>query len=213
MAIIVDDRIILDARLSMRLKEKLLLLSLGRQTTPFEAAKRVLLRTPSPSEMGQWYTVKNELKKSGFIIELPQTGRMKPIKANVPKYFETILKSAWPEPCGDYKTFFHENTPLFEKYAARIVDFILNCIKIDEATIVLPFSFYLLVRAAIASNYIPKQTYNAIAPFISGKIATFVATLTENEARELKPNDPAQAPFLVCLASRASSMIGYKNML
>lgn len=194
----------------IRIKEKLLLLSLGRTITPFDIAKRVIGRTPTPSEMGVWYTYKDELKKEGLIVELPQEGRTKPIRANIQRYFDIALKNIWEKVEKDsYEQFLQENVPLFEKYAARIVDFILEETDYKKGkykdSILVPIAFFLAVRASLLHSNLPTHLYKVVkdlmayaAPFFN-YIFAFNSKLSEDEKRELQPTENVMKFYIVML--------------
>lgn len=180
-------------------KEQLFILTLGREITPYEAAQIITKKKPEDfhmGELGPWYNCKTELLEEGFVKEVPREGRSKPIKADLSLYIDLILKDKWE---GEgYNEFKQQQLDLFEKHAARIVDFLLEHGSPEELdSIAYPFIFFLLCRM-IASSNLDKKEADSKLGFIElfnipekaiENIIAFVDLLTDKERKELFQSD------------------------
>ena len=163
----------------MKRKKQLLSFTLGRETTPYEAAKAFRSgKKVGLGELGAWYTCKNQLLKEGLITKSEEKGKSKPIKANTSMYFDVILGDM--SICKDFRK---ENISLFEKYVPKIVDYLIKKKLLENVNeISYPFVFFLLVRyIATIRNHIqtplPKTMVN--------ETYLFLTELPEKEKKEL----------------------------
>lgn len=174
-------------------KEKLLFFCLGRETTPYEAAEIWEGQKGTEINMGPWYACKSELEKEKLIGEIAQKGRKKLIRADLSAYLnrldENVKKAV--------------NTPLFEKYAPRIVDFM---IKYPENTpgdgsLYYPVMFFLATKLMIGKDHLQdlissffkslKTTWGVNPQVVQtgvilSSIRVFIQTLSKDEVRQLQ---------------------------
>jgi hypothetical protein len=164
-------------------KEQLLIYSLGRVTNPYRAAKAFFRSSPKGrriglAELGAWYTCKKQLFHDGFVIEKPVVGKSRPFEANLSKYFSVALKNSPYQEDVE-----RENLPLFEKYAPKIVDFLIENDLLNEMhESSYPIVFFLFARY-LAS--ITDQIHDLPLNAKMGEFQSFVDLLPNAEQKEL----------------------------
>jgi hypothetical protein len=164
-------------------KDQLLIYSLGRTTTPYEAAKNFFKPSSGKSrilqeELGAWYTCKKKLLDEGLVTEKKIQGKSKLIKANLSKYFDLVLKNV-----PDQKKLRKDNLPLFKECAPRIVDFLMKNDLLNEThDFSYPFVFFLFARHLATI----RDQVQALHPETTiDKVQSFVKILADDETKRL----------------------------
>ena len=151
-------------------KDLLYLLSLGRKITIWEAYKKISGKTDEEllnENLGGWYSAKRSLEKEGLIYEVDvESGRSKPITAYMNKYFERFTENN-----KTFESMFNTSKikPIFNKYVAYFVDYILNeeILKAIPELDIINFPMILFILTSV--YFKDPQHYNKILSDFSDK--------------------------------------------